>query len=341
MSPGPLAPFFDRTPVEADGAVRSIEGAVPPYLRGTYYLNGPARFRRGAARWRHWLDGDGMVTALTLTDGAARFRNRFVRSDKMRAEEEAGRPLFRAFGTAFEGDRLERGIGLESPVNVSVFPVGGRLLAFGEQGLPWELDPDTLATRGEHDFSRSLRAVSPFAAHPNFDPRSGEMFNFGISFSPASPKLFLYRFAASGELLYRRHYPLEHPYSIHDFGLSEGLAVFYLAPYVLDFERVANAGATLLEGLSWRPELGSRLRWVDRESGAEGGSVDIGRGYCLHLVSAFEDDGLLVVDVLEMDRPVYDQYEVPDLFPDARTAQPVRYVVHPGERRLVARETLD
>jgi hypothetical protein len=39
-----------------------------------------------------------------------------------------------------------RDLALASPVNVSVYPVAGRLLAFGEQGLPWELDPVTLET---------------------------------------------------------------------------------------------------------------------------------------------------------------------------------------------------
>jgi len=38
---------------------------------------------------------------------------------------------------------------LEPPVNVSVYPFAGSLLAFGEQTLPYELDPVTLETRGD------------------------------------------------------------------------------------------------------------------------------------------------------------------------------------------------
>ena len=124
------------------------------------------------------------------------FTNRFVRSTKFTTEEEAGRPLFRAFGTAFEDDRLMHGVGLQSPVNVSVYPAFGTLLAFGEQGLPWELDPVTLETRGEYTFGGRLNPISPFSAHPNVDPDSGELFNFGISFSARRPCLQLYRFGA-------------------------------------------------------------------------------------------------------------------------------------------------
>src|SRR5215212_5327003 len=141
------APLIERafsfTPREQSYAVEEIEGEVPGYVRGTYYLNGPARFSRGRLRYRHWLDGDGMVCALRFEGGRAHFTSRFVRSAKLAAEEEAGRPVFRGFGTSFEGDRLKRGVMLETPANVSVYPYAGALLAFGEQGLPYELDPST------------------------------------------------------------------------------------------------------------------------------------------------------------------------------------------------------
>ena len=154
-APG-LERAFDSVPEEHCCRVETIEGELTAGLRGTYYLNGPGRFQRGDLRYGHWLDGDGMITALRFGPDGAHLTCRYVRGDKWRAEEEAGRPLFRAFGTAFEGDRLKRGgIGLESPVNVSVFPYRGTLLAFGEQGLPWELDPVTLETRETSRFQRS------------------------------------------------------------------------------------------------------------------------------------------------------------------------------------------
>jgi len=338
-SNGPLAPFFDSVPQEVSGPVEQIEGELPSWLSGTYYLNGPGRFERGGRHWRHWLDGDGLVSALALEGGNARYRNRFVRSDKLRQEEEAGRPLFRAFGTTFEGDRLEHGMGLESPVNVNIAPFAGNLLAFGEQGLPWRLDPETLETLEEWDFDRALRAISPFAAHPNFDPATGEMFNFGISFAGDSPTLYLYRFAADGSRLYRRRHALDHPLSIHDFGLSSRFAVFYLAPYVLDVEQVVEGGRNLSEALSWQPELGTQMLWMDRETGCPAGRANLGSNYCLHLIAAVDHEDHLRVDILEMDRPVYDQYSVPGLFPDARTAIPVRYVIDP-DGEVIERRSL-
>jgi carotenoid cleavage dioxygenase-like enzyme len=345
MTPPDHAPLlenaFDLDLVEESYAVEEIRGEVPGYLRGTYYLNGPARFERGGQRYRHWLDGDGMVCALRFAADGVTFTNRFVRSTKHTAEQKAGRPIFRAFGTAFEGDQLMRGVGLESPVNVSVYSAFGTLLAFGEQGLPWELDPLTLETRGQYTFGGRLNEISPFSAHANIDYDTGELFNFGISFSARRPCVNFYRTAVDGELVYRRRVPIEAPCSVHDFGLSERYIVVYLAPYVLRMEELMEGGATLMESLYWQPELGSRLLVARREDGEEVASVLIGNAYSLHQINCFEEGTELVVDVVELQRPVYDQYDVPELFTEVRRAQPVRYRVDLDAGSVVERRTLE
>ncbi len=339
LAPG-LERAFAEAPAERDLRL-AVEGRLPAYLRGSYYANGPARFRRGDLAYRHWLDGDGMVAALHLTGGAEpRFVSRFVRSAKWTAEEAAGAPLFRTFGTRFAGDRLVRGVALESPVNVSVVPYGGTLLAFGEQGLPWELDPTTLATRGPYTFGGTLNPLSPFAAHAKVDPATGELFNFGISFAAERPQLNLYRFDPAGRLAYRRRLPLDGASSLHDFCLAPHHAVFYLAPYLLDME-LLSGGRTLMESLAWRPERGSRLAVVLRETGELAATIPVGERYSLHGVNAFEAEGRLIVDFLELDRPVYDQYEeVPHLFRDVAPGRPVRFEIDLATGRLAGRREI-
>jgi all-trans-8'-apo-beta-carotenal 15,15'-oxygenase len=328
--------------VEDSYPVEDIDGELLDFINGTYYINGPARFERGDVRYHHWLDGDGMVCALRIEGGRAHFTNRFVRSNKYVAEEDAGRSIFRAFGTAFEGDQLVRGIALESPVNVSTYAYNEKLLAFGEQGLPWELHPKTLETCGEYNFGGRLNSISPFSAHPKFDSVSGEMFNFGISFSATRPSLNIYRFGADADLVYRKRLPIDYACSIHDFTLSPTYAIFYLSPYLLDMGMLMGEGKTLMDSLSWEPERGSVLRLVSRETGGDVASIPIGQKYCLHLINSFEIDGKLIVDVIEYDQPIYDEYQVvPDLFTGVREAHPVRFVVEPETGELIERQTLE
>jgi len=325
-----LAPGFEGAFAEIPeerSEIPGLVGTLPDFLRGAYYVNGPARFRRGAFRYRHWLDGDGMVCSLRFTDDGVRFVSRFVRSTKLLDEEAAGRPMYRTFGTRFDGDQLLRGVALASPVNVSVYPYRETLLAFGEQGLPWELDPLTLETRDPFTFAGALTPISPFAAHPKIDAQTGELFNFGVSFSERETTLNFYCFDSCGELRYRRRLPLPQPYSIHDFALGPRWAAFYLSPYLLDMAAL-RSGRTVIEALSWHPERGSRLLLVHRATGDVAADVPLGDQYCLHTINSFAREEQLIVDVVELDAPVYDQYQpVPDLFTAVPAGRPVRYTI--------------
>ncbi|MEM7050027.1 MAG: carotenoid oxygenase family protein [Acidobacteriota bacterium] len=337
----PLEVLFELDPWEGTCELEAPATTLPDWLDGTCYFNGPGAFRKGELAYRHWLDGDGIVSALTLGQGRQRFTRRFVASTKRQDEAAAGRALYRTFGTAFEGDRLRRGLGLESPVNVSAVPFSGTLLAFGEQGLPWSLDPVTLETRGEHTFGGRLNAISPLSAHPCIDPESGEMFNFGLSYAARRPLLNLYRFAADGELLSRRRIGLPYPCSIHDFGLSRRFATFYVNPHLLDVASLMNDGRAVLDSLSWQPDLGSQLLVVDRESGAETARLDIAGRACLHHIHSFEADGLLFIDVLELDEPAYEQYQpLPSLYATVAAGRPTRFVVDPEASRLLEERRL-
>ena len=339
------APLIERMfaleVVEASNAPTIVEGTLPPYFRGTCLFNGPGRFSRGGLRYRHWLDGDGLICALTVRDGEARFSSRFVRSEKFVREEAEGRPVFRTFGTAFEGDELKRGVGLVSPVNVSVYPFGGKVLAFGEQGLPWEVDATTLETNGVYRFGGQLNEITPFSAHPKIDHQTGELFNFGVSFSPEHPALNLFRFSRDGRLVYRRRHPLPYPSSIHDFAISARYVAFFVTPLIVRMDALLRSGGTLMDAMRWQPELGSRIVIVARESGELVATLDAGNRYCLHLVNAFDREGELVLDIVEFEKPLYPEYQViPRLFTDTFRGGPVRLVIDVAAKAIADRRAI-
>src|SRR5262245_30705962 len=80
---------------ELDGApLRVVAGALPDDLAGTYLRNGPnARFTP-IGSYTYPLDGDGMIHAVHFEGGCATYRNRYVRTPSMAAEERAGRALW-------------------------------------------------------------------------------------------------------------------------------------------------------------------------------------------------------------------------------------------------------
>lgn len=336
-----LAPFLERCflfdAVEDSYPIASISGAIPSAIRGTYYVNGPARFERAGMRYKHWLDGDGMICALRFSDRGVDFVSRFIRTPKLNEEEAAGRFIYRGFGTSFPGDRLWRSVMLQPPVNVSVYPFAGTLLAFGEQTLPYELDPLTLETWGQYDFHGKLNEVSPFAAHAKIDPRNGNMLNFGISYAADAPVANVYEFDPSGVLIRRKRHSLDLPHSNHDFGVTPSRVVLFLSPLLMDFGKFWG-GASVMESLRWQPEKGSRILIAPREAKETAFQVPAGNGYCLHLINCFEDGKHFFVDILELEKPVYPEYQpIPDLFANVAPCRPVRYIVDLESRTVVER----
>ena len=109
-----------------------IEGELPRELNGALYRIGPNPHFKPAGRY-HWFDGDGMVHAFILRGGRAAYRNRYVRTEGLKAEMKAGRALF---GGLIEQPR-EMPPDLppfKNAANTNIIGFNNRLLALWEAG---------------------------------------------------------------------------------------------------------------------------------------------------------------------------------------------------------------
>ena len=243
-----------------------IEGESPEAVRGTFYHIGPGRNRIGGQTFGHWFDGDGMVHAITLDGSGAHYRNRFVRTPKYRAETRAGRIVKRSFGHNAPGGILANMGRLPANcANTSLAWHAGRLLALWEGGRPWEIDPTTLATRGEYDFGGRLGRFDAFSAHGKVDPETGCYFNHGMSMSARGPRLNLYRVNPEGELDRRGGFRLPFNGFIHDFALAGDCLVYFLHPVGFRNPLPFLAGwKSINDCMGYHPEWGMEAVVVDK-----------------------------------------------------------------------------
>src|SRR5580704_281702 len=95
-------------------ALRPVDPAATPYLsgrfapvsvacdaadllddlNGVFMRNGPNPKFAPLGSYTFPLEGDGMIHAVWISGGTARYRNRWVETSSLRAEERAGRALF-------------------------------------------------------------------------------------------------------------------------------------------------------------------------------------------------------------------------------------------------------
>ena len=115
-APAPSAARFDMDdwrsgyrslPQEYTYAIDQIEGQIPAELVGTLFRNGPGLLDVGGHSVHHPFDGDGMISAISFTEGRAYFRNRFVKTQPYIEEQAAQKPLYRGvFGTQKPGGAI-------------------------------------------------------------------------------------------------------------------------------------------------------------------------------------------------------------------------------------------
>ena len=70
-----------------------IAGRIPDDIDGLYLRNTQNPVYQSLGRY-HPFDGDGMVHMISFKDGQASYRNRFVQTKGLSAEQEAGKRLW-------------------------------------------------------------------------------------------------------------------------------------------------------------------------------------------------------------------------------------------------------
>jgi carotenoid cleavage dioxygenase-like enzyme len=279
-------------PWRMEGVAEDLEvvGTIPAALRGTWFRSGPNPAFEPVGRY-HWFDGDGMIHAITLADGRAHYRNRYVLSAGLREERAAGRATFPGL-LELKPTEAPR---FKNTGNTNVVWHADRLLALMEAALPTRMDPRTLETLGELDFDGRL--AGPMTAHPKRDPETGELLFFG--YSPFPPYLQYHVADRDGRLVRTEAIDLAWPTMMHDFAITRDHVVFLLCPIVFSFENLAERGGAF----TWEPERGTRLGVMPRT----GGNADVrwfetDPCYVFHPMNAYDDGDTIVLDVARYNR---------------------------------------
>ncbi len=281
----------------------SIVGELPAGLEGTLFLSCVGRNKIGGQQFGHFFDGDGMINAVTFTGGRVHYKNRYVRTPKYINETAAQRILYRGVGTQIPGGMLKNMFRTPgNAANTSVILHGGRLLALWEGGKPWELDPATLETLGEYTFDARLSTSQPFSAHPRLDPRSGNLYNFGV-FGVPKPKLHFYRIDASGKVRSNVSRHVGDYAMCHDFAITDKHAVFVLCPAFMRTPFKFLFGLrSILESIEFDESEKTKIVVLDLETAELVREYEFDAFFGFHLGNAHEQGGEISVDALCVDR---------------------------------------
>jgi carotenoid cleavage dioxygenase len=209
-----------------------VTGEIPRELQGAYFRNGPnpAEPPKGM---HHWFDGDGMIHGIWFENGKARYRNRYVGTQDLRANGGAHMPGI------FEPslDAPGRTVNYRDTANTDLVFHGGRLLALWYiSGQPVAVDAQTLETIRTESFGGKLpRNIS---AHSKVDPVTGELVFF--DYALYEPKMWTGTVSRDGALTQFQEIDLPGPRLPHDMGLTENYVILHDLPVIFSEQAIRN-----------------------------------------------------------------------------------------------------
>ena len=275
---------------EYDAFDLEVEGELPDDLDGVYLRNTENPLRPPIRKY-HPFDGDGMIHAVTFKEGQVAYRNRFVRTEGLRAEEEAGRSLWAGIAENPQVSEREdgwtaRGRMKDASSTDVVVHRGIALSSFWQCGDLYQLDPRTLDDLGRAGWADGFGV----SAHARVDEHTGELlfFNYGT----AAPYLHFGTVDRDGVLIRYEPIDLPGPRLPHDMAFTENYAVLNDLPLFWDQELIDRG----LYASRFHPDMPSRLGVLPRHIDGPIRWFDFEPTYVLHWVNAFEDGDEIVVD---------------------------------------------
>jgi carotenoid cleavage dioxygenase-like enzyme len=272
-----------------------VAGEIPHDLDGVYLRNTENPLHP-ALKAYHPFDGDGMLHIVGFRDGKAFYRNRFVRTDGLLAENEAGGPLWPGLAEPVSLAKRDQGWGARglmkdaSSTDVIVHR-GTALTSFYQCGDLYRVDPYSGDTLGKE----SWRGGFPFdwgvSAHPKVDDRTGELLFF--NYSKQAPYMHYGIVDENNDLVHYVDIPLPGARLPHDMAFTENYAILNDFPLFWDpelLERNAHVAR-------FHRDMPSRFAIIPRR----GRSTDIqwfeaDATFVLHFTNAYEDGDEIVLD---------------------------------------------
>jgi len=216
------------------------------------------------------LAADGYMSMFRLKGGSAHYKGRYVQTQRYRNQVEAGGQLYGYYRNPYTDDPRVRDIAnpnKRTTANTTPVILGGKLYATKEDGLPYEMDPNTLATRGQPHFDGAWKSQT-FTAHPKFDPVTGETYGYGYEATGlCSRDVFVCCFDRAGSITRQWRFEAPHTSVLHDMWLTQ--------------EHIVIPGGGLVTDIEWLKAGGKHWAWDTSKPSwhavipRQGGSEDI------------------------------------------------------------------
>ena len=259
-----------------------VVGEIPTDLNGAYMRNGPNP-AFDPISYTYPFDGDGMIHAVYIQNGKARYKNRYVQTDGLTVEQRAGHAVYGGVMHPIEPNTFKNG------AFINIIQQQEQLIALYEGDCAYTLDKELTTTGKWQPGTDQPLKIGP---HPRLDPQTGERWFLNYDIKP--PYITLHKIDSNGKLTQTIPVDSDHPYMIHDFVLTQNYIIFFECPVYFDLKALENNGNIL----QWRPEIGTKIKVVSCETGNVK-SFKTDPFFIFHFANGHERGNELIIDYVQ------------------------------------------
>ncbi|CAL4146233.1 unnamed protein product, partial [Meganyctiphanes norvegica] len=299
----------------------NLTGTIPPWLRGSYILNGPGRMKYGDSEFNHVFDGSALLQKFTFSEIGITYSSKFLRSFAYTSNSENESIVVSEFGTCgksaakgkmaklgekFAFDRL-----FSDNAPIALEKYGGDWYAVTEAPFLHKIDPTTLETISKVDLHKELN-INSQCPHPHLMP-DGSSYTILHAVGATGPKYDIVKIppkpldgksnvfakpekVASVDARWKMN-----PCHMHSFGVTEKHIVILEQPLTIDvMAMVANTvkEKPFIGGMEWKENKLVKIHLVNRETGKQvKQKIKCEAFFYMHIVNAYEKDNHLVIDL--------------------------------------------
>jgi len=274
-----------------------VIGEIPKDIDGVYIRNTENPVHEALGNY-HPFDGDGMIHTMSIREGKAEYRNRFVRTKGFEAEQLAGESIWAGIANGVNKSKRP-GWGAQGYVKDSsstdvVVHAGKILSTFWQCGDGYRLDPYTLEQHG----AESWTPVDGISAHPKVDENTGEMLFFNYSKYP--PYQHYGVVDKNNKLIHYTPVPLPGPRLPHDMAFTKNYSILVDLPMFWDEEKLKENK----HHPHYHPEMPTRFAIIPRYGNEEDIIwFEAAATYVLHWMNAYEEGDEIILDGYFQDQP--------------------------------------
>jgi len=309
---------MEEQPTPIDG---TSSGTIPPWLRGSYILNGPGRMKYGDSEFNHVFDGSALLQKFNFSEIGITYSSKFLRSYAYTCNSENESIVVSEFGTTgasvktgkmaklgekFAFDRL-----FSDNAPISIEKYGGDWYAVTEAPFVHKVDPTTLETISKCDLHKELN-INSQCPHPYLLP-DGSSYTVLQAVGATGPKYDIVKIppkpldgknhvfakpekVASVDARWKMN-----PCHMHSFGLTEKHIVILEQPLTIDvMAMVANTvkDKPFIGGMEWKADKLVKIHLVNRETGKQvKQKIKCEAFFYMHIINAYEKDNHVIVDL--------------------------------------------